>query len=86
MPRYSLSENIRCARRNSNNALYKALEVVQNENSCLLRLVVSQRRRIQSLETELVELRANAVSKVQDGWMLEQRYNRLLDERNRLRA
>ncbi|CAG8850035.1 29495_t:CDS:1, partial [Racocetra persica] len=35
--------------------------------------------------TELVELRANAVSRVQDRWMLEQQYNRLLDERNRLR-
>ncbi|CAG8851121.1 16877_t:CDS:1, partial [Racocetra persica] len=44
------------------------------------------RRRIQSLEIELVELRANAVSRVQDGWMLEQRYNRLLDEGNSLRV
>ncbi|CAG8851515.1 28585_t:CDS:1, partial [Racocetra persica] len=44
------------------------------------------RRRIQSLETKLVELRANAVSRVQDEWMLEQQYTRLLKERNRLRA
>ncbi|CAG8848882.1 6360_t:CDS:1, partial [Racocetra persica] len=36
--------------------------------------------------TELVELRAKVVSRVQDGWMLEQRYNRLLDERNSLRV
>jgi chromosome segregation ATPase len=49
-------------------------------------LVTSLRRRIQSLETELEELRANAVARVQDGWMLEQRYTRLLEERNRLRA
>ncbi|CAG8842640.1 3062_t:CDS:2, partial [Racocetra persica] len=80
-----LSGNVRRARRNGNNALYEALEVVQNENSRLLRLVASQRRRIQSLETELVELRANTVLRVQDGWMLEQWYNRLLDERNSLR-
>jgi chromosome segregation ATPase len=51
-----------------------------------MRLVASQRRRIQSLEEELEELRENAVARVQDGWMIEQRYNRLLDERNRLRA
>ena len=51
-----------------------------------MQLVASQRRRIQSLEEELEELRKNAVSRVQDGWMIEQRYNRLLDERNRLRA
>ncbi|CAG8838710.1 11403_t:CDS:1, partial [Racocetra persica] len=44
------------------------------------------RRRIQSLKTELVELRANVVSRVQDGWILEQRYTRLLDERNSLRV
>ena len=31
-------------------------------------------------------MRENAVSRVQDNWMIEQRYNRLLDERNRLRA
>jgi chromosome segregation ATPase len=49
-------------------------------------LVTSLRRRIQSLETELEELRANAVARVQDSWMLEQRYTRLLEERNRLRA
>ncbi|CAG8846069.1 26759_t:CDS:2, partial [Racocetra persica] len=61
-----LLENIRRARHNGNNALYEALEVVQNENRCLMRLVASQRRRIQSLETELIELRANAVSRVQD--------------------
>ncbi|CAG8841552.1 14848_t:CDS:2, partial [Racocetra persica] len=63
-----------------------ALEVVQNENGCLMQLVASQRRRIQSLETELEELRANAVTRVQDGWILEQQYTRLLEERNRLRA
>ncbi|CAG8836065.1 4332_t:CDS:2, partial [Racocetra persica] len=86
MPRRSLSENVHRARRNSNNALYEALGVVQDENSCLFRLVASQRIRIQSLETELVELRTNAVSRVQDGWMLKQQYTRLLEERNRLRA
>jgi chromosome segregation ATPase len=48
--------------------------------------VASQRRRIQSLEEELEELRENAVARVQDRWMIEQQYNRLLDERNRLRA
>ncbi|CAG8836571.1 22346_t:CDS:2, partial [Racocetra persica] len=77
MPCRSLSGNVRCARRNGNNAIYEALEVVQNENG---------QRRIQSLETELKELRANAVTRVQDGWMLEQQYTRLLEERNRLRA
>ncbi|CAG8824559.1 11468_t:CDS:2, partial [Racocetra persica] len=81
-----LPGNVRHARRSGNNALYEALGVVQDENSRLLWLVALQRRRIQSLETELVELRANAVSRVQNGWMLEQWYNRLLDERNRLRA
>ena len=48
--------------------------------------MASQRRRIQSLEEELEELRKNAVARVQDGWMIEQQYNQLLDERNRLRA
>ena len=48
--------------------------------------MASQRRKIQSLETELEELRENVVSRVQDNWMIEQRYNQLLDERNRLRA
>ncbi|CAG8834163.1 29873_t:CDS:1, partial [Racocetra persica] len=52
----------------------------------LMRLVASQRRRIQSLETELEELRTNAVTRVQDRWMLEQQYTRLLEKRNRLRA
>ena len=51
-----------------------------------MRLVASQRRRIQSLEEELEELRENAVARVQDRWMIEQQYNRLLDERNRLRT
>ncbi|CAG8823146.1 20748_t:CDS:2, partial [Racocetra persica] len=78
--------NVHHACRNGNNALYKALEVVQNENRRLMWLVASQRRRIQSLETELEELRANAVTRVQDRWMLEQRYTWLLKERNRLRA
>jgi hypothetical protein len=32
MPRYSLPRSVRRARRNGNNALYEALEVVQNEN------------------------------------------------------
>ncbi|CAG8830036.1 23674_t:CDS:1, partial [Racocetra persica] len=36
--------------------------------------------------TELEELRANAVTRVQDGWMLKQWYAQLLEERNRLRA
>lgn len=52
----------------------------------LLRLVASQRRIIESLEEELEECRTSAVSRVQDGWMLEQKYARLLEERNRLRA
>jgi len=48
--------------------------------------VASQRRKIQNLEEELEELRENAVTRVQDRWMLEERYTRLLNERNRLRA
>ncbi|CAG8842601.1 13159_t:CDS:1, partial [Racocetra persica] len=43
-------------------------------------------RRIQSLETKLEELRANAITRVHDRWMLKQRYTWLLEERNRLRA
>ena len=52
----------------------------------MLQLVASQRRRIQNLEEELEECRSNAVLRVQDRWMLEERYTRLLNERNRLRA
>ncbi|CAG8851337.1 24821_t:CDS:2, partial [Racocetra persica] len=59
--------NVRRTRHSGNNTLYEALGVVQDENSRLLQLVALQRRRIQSLETELVELRVNAVSRVQDG-------------------
>ncbi|CAG8801741.1 17003_t:CDS:1, partial [Racocetra fulgida] len=44
------------------------------------------RRRIQELEEELEECRSNAVLRVQDRWMLEERCTRLLNERNRLRA
>ena len=51
-----------------------------------MRLVALQQRRIQSLEEELEELRENAVERVQNSWMIEQQYTRLLDEKNKLRA
>ena len=50
-----------------------------------MRLVASQQRRIQSLKEELKKLRTNVVERVQNSWVIEQRYTRLLNERNRLR-
>ncbi|CAG8836171.1 9648_t:CDS:2, partial [Racocetra persica] len=77
-----LPENVRCARRNGNNALYEALEL--NVVGGL------SKKKNSSLETELDELRSNVVTSVQDGWMLEQWLRARLandeEELRRLRA
>lgn len=52
----------------------------------MLREVRRLRRRISELEEELEERRIRAVEVVTENWQREERYSRLIVERNRLRV
>ena len=52
----------------------------------MLREVRRLRRRIAELEEELEERRIRAVEVVTENWQREERYSRLIVERNRLRV
>ena len=52
----------------------------------MLREVRRLRRRISELEEELEERRICAVEVVTENWQREERYSRLITERNRLRV
>ncbi|KAF0550263.1 hypothetical protein F8M41_024689 [Gigaspora margarita] len=73
-------------RRNGCNALFGVVDTLQGENRRLSREVRRLRRRISDLEEELDERRIHVVEMVTENWQREERYSRLVVERNRLRA
>ncbi|KAF0547353.1 hypothetical protein F8M41_000663 [Gigaspora margarita] len=76
----------RSQRRNGSNVLFRVINTLQGENRRLLREVRRLRRRISDLEEELEERRIHAVEMVIENWQRDERYSRLVVERNRLRA
>ncbi|RIB27455.1 hypothetical protein C2G38_2029376 [Gigaspora rosea] len=76
----------RSQRRNGSNVLFGVIDTLQGENRRLLREVRKLRRRISELEEELEERRIRAVEWVTENWQQEERYSRLITERNRLRG
>ncbi|KAF0504843.1 hypothetical protein F8M41_019456 [Gigaspora margarita] len=73
-------------RRNGCNALFRVVDTLQGENRRLSREVKRLRRRISDLEEELDEIRIRVVEIGTENWQREERYSRLVVERNRLRA
>ncbi|KAF0550819.1 hypothetical protein F8M41_024001 [Gigaspora margarita] len=73
-------------RRNSSNVLFGVVDTLQGENRRLSREVRRLQRRISDLEEELEERRISVVEIVTENWQQDERYSRLVVERNRLRA
>ncbi|CAG8713247.1 6908_t:CDS:2, partial [Dentiscutata heterogama] len=73
-------------RNSSSFPLYEALDIVGDENRRLVQLVQQLRERIKTLEEEVERRQEKIVEGVENHWRREVQYERLLKERNRLRA
>ncbi|CAG8475359.1 13046_t:CDS:2 [Cetraspora pellucida] len=67
-------------------ALSRVLDIVQKENRQLAQKDEQSRKRVQELEEQLEERQEQIVEIIQRNWMREEKYSRLVVERNRLRA